>query len=302
MKLLFKTSILFLACFSLLTACDSQLQKRYQPSFSQQPTVAETEYIIGIHPLHNPHHLLKVFGPLADYLTKSIPKYRFKIEASRNYASYDKKLYSKRFHFALPNPYQTINAIDKGYKVFAKMADDENFRGIILVRKDSQIKQLDQLKGKIVSYPAPTALAATMMPQFYMQSHGLDVENELDNRYVGSQESSIMNVYLGQSHAASTWPPPWLALSKERPELAEELVVRWQTEPLINNSFMALPELPHELIIKVRQLLLSLNKNEEGKKILEGLELSRFEAAKNSDYDRVRDFISRFHKQVRPIL
>jgi len=70
------------------------------------------------------------------------------------------------------------------------MGDDENFRGIILVRKDSAIENVADLKGKAVSYPAPTALAAAMMPQYYLQTHGLDVMNDLDNRYVGSQASS----------------------------------------------------------------------------------------------------------------
>ncbi len=40
------------------------------------------------------------------------------------------------------------------------MSDDNNFRGIILVRKDSGIKKLTDLKGKAESFPTPTALAA----------------------------------------------------------------------------------------------------------------------------------------------
>ncbi len=75
------------------------------------------------------------------------------------------------------------------------MGDDENFRGIIIVRKDSHFNQVRDLKGKAVSFPASTALAATMMPQYYMQTHGLDVTKDIDIRYVGSQESSIMSVF-----------------------------------------------------------------------------------------------------------
>ena len=44
------------------------------------------------------------------------------------------------------------------------MADDNNFRGIFIVRKDTNIQQVSDIKNKTVSYPAPTALAATMMP------------------------------------------------------------------------------------------------------------------------------------------
>jgi phosphonate transport system substrate-binding protein len=285
----------------MLAACDRPTESPYQPTFSNVPPVIETVYLFGVHPLHNPQHLYKVFGPLTDYLSEQIPGVRFKLEASRNYAAYDEKLYARKFHFSLPNPYQTVNAIDKGYQVFAKMGDDDNFRGIILVRRDSDIRQVSDLKGKAVSYPAPTALAATMMPQYYLQTHGVDVTGELDNRYVGSQESSVMNVYLKQTTAAATWPPPWRALAKQRPELKNALKVIWQTEPLINNGLVVLPEVPAAVVQRVQDMLVNLHTHERGRQILEPMELSRFEQADNGSYEVVRDFIDNFAQEVRPL-
>ena len=104
----------------------------------------------------------------------------------------------------MPNPYQTVRSLKFGYSVFGKMGNDELFRGIILVRKDGGIRKLSDLKGKTVCYPAPTALAATMMPQYYLQTHGLNVNHDIENLYVGSQESSIMNVLRGHAAAAGT--------------------------------------------------------------------------------------------------
>ena len=40
-------------------------------------------------------------------------------------------------------------------------------------------------------------LAATMMPQYYLHTHGIDVNRDVETRYVGSQESSILNVLRG---------------------------------------------------------------------------------------------------------
>ncbi|MGD8911357.1 MAG: phosphate/phosphite/phosphonate ABC transporter substrate-binding protein [Candidatus Thiodiazotropha sp.] len=295
---------IFFFCLSLcllLVACDKTATPTYQPTFSKAPPITETVYLFGVHPLHNPQRLYEVFGPLMDYLSEQTPGVRFKLVASRNYAAYDEKLYAGKFHFSLPNPYQTINAIDKGYRVFAKMGDDENFRGIILVRRDSGITQVSDLKGKAVSYPAPTALAATMMPQYYLQTNGVDVKQDLDNRYVGSQESSVMNVYLQQTSAAATWPPPWLALVKERPELKNELQVIWETDPLINNGLVVLPEVPADTVRQVHDLIVNLHTHEEGRQILKPMELSRFESATNSSYDVVRDFITSFSRQVREL-
>ncbi|MDH5484625.1 MAG: phosphate/phosphite/phosphonate ABC transporter substrate-binding protein [Gammaproteobacteria bacterium] len=295
-----KKLYIFIAALSLL-ACNDETIESYSPQFSSQPAVSETSYIVGIHPLHNPQRLHEVFAPLIAYLNKNIPHVRFKLEASRNYDVYDKKLYAKTFDFALPNPFQTINAVDKGYRVFAKMGDDDVFRGIILVRKDSNIKWPKDLVGKAVSYPAPTALAATMLPQYYLQTHGVNIMQDLDNRYVGSQESSIMNVYQGDTVAGATWLPPWLALSRERPELARELKVIWQTQSLPNNALVVLPTVPDKLVDDVKSLLLSLHEHDEGREILAKITLSRFESADNDSYQAVRDFIVKFSATVRPI-
>lgn len=284
-----------------LSACAAGDEPEYTPTFSPTAASPEAVYVFGVHPLHNPQRLHEVFGPLMTYLSDNIAGARFRLEASRNYAAYDEKLYARQFHFALPNPYQTINAVKQGYRVFGKMGDDENFRGIILVRKDSGIREVRDLRGKAVSYPAPSALAATMLPQHYLHSQGLDVMRDVDDRYVGSQESSIMNVYLGDVAAGATWPPPWNALSRERPELLEALEVKWQTEPLPNNGLVVLPEVPAEVVAQVSRALFTLHQTARGRVILERIGLSRFEPADDATYQPVREFIARFSAEVRPV-
>lgn len=290
--------IIYLTC---LMGCEADNEKEYRLHFSPHSPVAQTNYIFGIHPLHNPQRLFEVFNPYMQYLSDNIEGASFTLEASRNYAAFDDKLYAGKFDFALPNPFQTINSLTKGYKVFGKMGDDQNFKGIILTRKDGGIEKVTDLIGKAVSYPAPTALAATMMPQLYLQTHGVNVMEDLDNRYVGSQESSIMNVYLKQTAAASTWPMPWAALSKERPELAETLEVKWSTPPLINNGLVVRNDISEDLVQQVASLTAALHLNAKGKKMLAAMELSQFELASNEDYEVVNEFLQRFKEQVRPI-
>lgn len=273
---------------------------RYQPTFSPQPRLRIKEYIVGVHPLHNPKRLFEVYGPIVEYINQRMPEVEFKLEASRNYEEFEKKLYGGHFAIAMPNPYQTINALRHGYRVFGKMADDEDFRGIILVRKDSGIHNVSDLKGKAVSYPAKTALAATMMPQYFLQTHGLDVNKDIENRYVGSQESSIMNVLMGDVAAAATWPVPWKLFLAEHPRQAGELIVKWQTEPLQNNGWVARNEIPGDVIEKFSGLLFSLQDSEAGRAMLAAVPVSRFEAANDGTYAPVEAFLQRFNQTVYP--
>jgi phosphonate transport system substrate-binding protein len=296
----FYAGLLFVLIFSF-PACDNSKSSHYTPQYGEIPAVEGDHYVIGVHPLHNPQRLHEIFGPVADLLTQKIDGTDFQIEASRNYAAFDEKLYSGKFAFALPNPYQTILSLKHNYRVFGKMGDDENFRGIILVRKDSVINEVSDLKGSMVSFPAPTALAATMMPQYYLYEKGLDVNKDIKINYVGSQESSIMNVFLGNAAAGATWPPPWKALSKERPQLQEALKVKWETQPLLNNGLVVRTDVPQDIVDQVSKILFDLHKSETGKMILDSMELTRFESASNETYQPVKVFLERFNLKVRKI-
>jgi len=273
----------------------------YVPKYSSISNEKTQVYILGVHPLHNPKRLFEVYQPLVDYINRNLKNCEIKLRASRNYPAYDERLFNREFDFALPNPYQTIESTNHGYKIFGKMSDDFNFCGIILIRKDSGINEVSDLKGKIVSYPAETALAATILPQWFLYQNGLNILKDLENNYVGSQESSIMNVYLGKSAASATWPPPWIAFQKERPEVAKSLMVKWKTETLPNNGLVVKNEIPDEIVEQVGNLIFNLHTHDEGRKILKRMELSKFEAADDITYDSVREFLAKFEKEVRSI-
>lgn len=289
---------LLLAAAVLLAGCERNAEPGYQPQYATAGSELEPVYLFAVHPLHNPARLFEMYQPILDWINARLPGVRLQLEASRNYGEFDKKLYDGKFQFALPNPYQTVNALKKGYHVIAKMGDDQLFTGIILVRRDSQVRVPADLKGKKICYPAPTALAATMMPQYYLQTHGLDVRRDVENIYVGSQESSIMNVYLGNVAAGATWPLPWRQFQREHPDKAAELTVKWETPPLVNNGVVARDDVPPALAEKVAALLASLQESPEGRAMLAKLSLSRFELATDRDYDKVAAFVAKYRQAV----
>ncbi len=258
-------------------------------------------YNVAVHPLHNPAKLAEAYQPLLDYLNKQLTDIRLNLESSRDYASFEQKYRSRTPEFILPNPWQTLQAIQSGYQVIASAGEPGDFKGIFIVRTDSGINRPTDLKGKTVSYPSPTALAACIMPQWYLHLHGLNINRDIENLYVGSQESSIMNAYLGQTAAGATWPPPWRAFQKDHPQEAAQLKVAWETESLINNSFMIRDDLPSALREQILKLLIELPDSKEGRTILQGMETVRFIAANNADYDLVHRYIVRFEQQVRPV-
>lgn len=258
-------------------------------------------YSFAVHPLHNPDKLMQAYQPLIDLLNVRVNGARFTMEASRDYASYEEKYRAKKPEVLLANPWQTLQAMKAGYHVIAMAGESGDFRGMFIVRKDSGINTPQDLKGKAVSYPSRTALAACIMPQYFLHLHGIDVNSDIDNRYVGSQESSIMNAYLGKTAAGATWPPPWRAFRKDHPQEAAELKIAWETESLINNSVMIRGDISADIREQVQKQLAELHGTEQGKAILAGMETARFIPASDKDYDVVLSYVERFEREVRTV-
>ena len=272
------------------------------PQFGSRPPTAEVPvYHLAVHPLHNPSKLTQAYQPLVDYLNTRLQPARLTLEASRDYGNFEEKYRARKPEILLPNPWQTLQAMKVGYHVIAMAGEPEDFKGIFVVRTDSGLKHPADLKGKSVSYPSHTALAACIMPQYFLHSHGIDVNRDIENRYVGSQESSIMNAYLGKTAVGVTWPPPWRAFQKEHPQEAAQLKVLWETESLINNSVMVRDDVTVEVRNRIRTLLLELNYTAEGRRLLADMETARFIPATDKDYDVVRRYVSRFEREVRPV-
>ena len=201
----------------------------------------------------------------------------------------------------MPNPLQTLHALGTGYRVIAIAGSPADFRGLFLVRRDSGIHSLQELKGRTLAYPARTALAACILPQWLLHQQGIDVNKDLVNRYVGSQESAIMNACLGEAAAGVTWPLPWRAFQKDHPREAAQLRVLAETPTLISNSVMVRDDLPEAFVTSLRQLLLELDRSPEGRRIQAGMETDRFLPGTAADYEPAREFIGRFAREVRPI-
>lgn len=290
--------VAILCLMPLFVLCDTSHEKEYVPQYTATHKISRPVLIFGVHPLHNPQRLYEVYQPIVRYLNRNLPEVEIKLEASRSYADFDKKLYSRHFALALPNPMQTVYSFAHGYRAFLKMSDDKQFRGIILVRRDGNIDKVTDLRGKAVCYPAPTALAATMLPQYYLQIHGLDLRHDIKHIYSGSQESSIMNVYLKRCAAGATWPPPWQAFVERNPEIAKELTVKWKTQWLVNNGFVARDDVPEELVRKLTSLMVSLHTTEEGRRMLAALPVTTFEPATASTYRPVEEFLKVFNETV----
>lgn len=291
------------ASLLLLCSCSEQPGTAYEPEYSISPPASRLRYIFAPHPLLNPQKLAEAYGGIIASVNRRLADDRIQLtlETSISYAAFNEKLKNRRVHFALPNPYQTLLAHERGYVVLGRADDGTDFRGVVLVRKNAGVASLEDLKGRRISLPAPTALAATMMPELYLKERGVDPRRDVIELFVGTHESALMNASIGASDAVCTWPPAWRMFQREHPEEAARLELRWQTDTLPGNGLVALAEVPEHVRAKVAQAFLQLHESAEGRRLLAEAGLMRFIPAERSTYAPVADFVRRYEQLVRPL-
>ena len=286
----------------LISASCKPEQRKVGPVYqADEAGRGERIYYFAVNPLHNPIKLVEAYQPLLDDLNHEMSGVKVELEASRDFARFEQKIRSRQPDMIRPNPWQTLVALQSGYHVVAMEGAAEDFRGLIIVRKDSDILQPTDLKGRSVSYPSPTSFSACIMPQLFLQNHGVNISTDIDNRYVGSQESSIMNVFLKLTAAGATWPLSWRSFQKEHPEEASDLKVMWETDYLINSSIMIRNDIPAKFQEDLMRVLTNLQTTVNGRVILGKIGIDQYRIASDRDYDVVRKYVAEFEKKVRII-
>ncbi|MFH1493589.1 MAG: phosphate/phosphite/phosphonate ABC transporter substrate-binding protein [Pseudomonadota bacterium] len=280
--------------FFLILSNAASAEGGYRP---RGTTATETTYVFAPHPYLNPQELHSAYEPIMRYLERKIPGARFSVETSRDYAAYEEKIVARRFHFGLPNPYQTVFSQNYGYRVIAKMTPDENFRGMMVARKDSKLRDPQDLSGKPLCFSSATAVAATMLPLLHLHELGLKVK---DNpiKFVGSPISAIMNTYTGDALACGTTVRFWRNWSRENPDKAKELETLWQTGSLPHNGVITRDDVPPELAQQVASALAGMDKDKELDQSQFKVGQAHFELADNTTYQPMAVFLKRYDEAI----
>lgn len=292
-----------LCALALLAACGKQAgDSAGTPKFVAAPAKPKiAEYTFGVTPMSNFRNIYDVFRPIVDHLNDGLTDARLVLEVPRGLAEHEQALQARSFAFALSNPYHTWRAAQHdGYRIFAKMGDDSAFKGIWVMRKDSAIKTLADLKGKPVCFPPKSALAATMMTQMQLKENGIDPARDIQASYVGSQHASIMAVYQKSAVAGATWPLAWITFQRMHPDEARQLEVGFPTASLVNQGIVARDDVPPELVRRVGDLMVAMSTTERGRALLAQVPITSFELAGDAQYDVVRTFMDKY-KQAFPV-
>ncbi|MBI5892777.1 MAG: phosphate/phosphite/phosphonate ABC transporter substrate-binding protein [Deltaproteobacteria bacterium] len=277
---------------SLFTLCLLPLVFCLSPAFSQD------RIVLGVVPFQSPSKSAEMFIPLADYLTNKTG-INIEFAVARDFKVYQERLEKGEYDITFSNPFQYVVARSKaGYTAFAKVAK-EPFTGIILVRKDSGIKRIEDLNGKSIAFAYPTAWAAAVQTRKWLkEKYKIDYYKDMKPLFVGSHDSAILAVFTRMVDAAGAIPHEFETMDEH---VKNDLVVIGETPPHPQMPFAYHPRVSSLAVLKIKNALLALDKTTpENRKVLEALGRDSFEAANDKEYNVVRKLADEYSKDGMP--
>lgn len=248
------------------------------------PTQAGTEkpMIFGILPILSPQRLVARFGPLTDYLASQLHR-RVRLETAANYNEFVRRTSQRRYDILFTAPHFYYIAQRKaGYRVLVRV-DLPSLPAVIVTRKDSNIKTLDDLRGKHLATADPLALG-TALVKAYLVKHGINPDKDLTLVATPTHNASLVSTYKGVTDAASLMLQPYSRASKE---VKSNMRIIAQTVGTPHMPISVSPAVSAKDAAIIENALVNLKSSEEGRALLKHLAWPGFTKTVPSEYDQL---------------
>lgn len=238
-------------------------------------------YSFAFVPQQSAKKLARKWTPILSYINEYTgDTYTFK--TAKNIPTFEQRVQAQDYDVAYMNPYHfVVFNQSAGYQALAKQKNKQ-IKGIIVVRKDSPISSLEQLKLNKLAFPAPAAFAASILPRAELQQRGI----EFTPKYVSSHDSVYLNVARGFFPAGGGVMRTFNNTSQD---VKEQLKVLWTTSGYTPHAFAIKESFPKEAANRLLAALVSMNTTEDGRALLKTVNFKGMEPADNNDWADVKN-------------
>ena len=270
-----------------------------QQSDDAQSTKKVSTITIGFTPAENAENVETNGEALATALEKYMGL-KVKVYVASSYAAVVEALAHDQIDFAWLPPFSLIQAekLCKAVPLFKAMRyGSDSYYGGIIVRKDSPVKTIADLKGKNIAWADVASTSGHIFPKAHMLNQGIDANNFFKRElYAGGHDKVVIAVLSGQVEAGGTWvndstgkTGSWNKYFKDRSGEIRNLFV---TKAIPNDTFATTEafQKKHPKIVKtIMSALEKMTKNPKDSLILDKLYgIEGISPAKMSDFDIVR--------------
>jgi len=256
-----------------------------------RPTAAAAEIKFVTVPRLSAAELQAMYNPLAEYLAKETGE-KVTIVIPKSFDGVKEAVKAGQTDIGFVNPLIYIQIKDKiniePLALSSEVKSGTRLRGIIIVRKDSGIATLQDLKGKKFSFVEEDSPAGHIFQKLLLSRAGLNVDKDIITLPYAKTHENVTMAVFNRTADASAVREEQLDKMKGTIDVSQLKVIGY-TDYFPNWPFFATQKLKKETADKIRAALLKLKPNDpQNEKILGPARLTGFIPVTDKEYDDLR--------------
>lgn len=166
------------------------------------------------------------------------------------------------------------------------------YRSQILVRKDSGIKQLADLKGKKIAVQDTTSTSGWIFPAVGMYKKGIDINKcNITTVQVKGHDQGVLSVYNKNTDAAFVWQGARNLVKSDVPNIMNEVVPIYTSAKIPNDTITVRGDMNAKWQKRISQAFKKVAQTKKGHAIITDVYGHEgYTSAKDSDFDIVREY------------
>jgi phosphate/phosphite/phosphonate ABC transporter binding protein len=238
---------------------------------SLQLSVAQgAELKFGFTPVLGHAEMVKEFQPLMDYITNSTG-ITVTLYIAKSYGDLREQMEAGNVDIGSFSPFAYVDAVRGGkVKIIAQSILDHSafYKGLIISRQDSGIKDLAGLKGKRFAFVDPKSASGYVYPRAMLIEKGFDPDKFFkETVFAGGHDKVIASVLEKKVEAGAIYDGA-LGIAKGKGLKTEELITLASTDPIPHDAIVVKTDLDDATTRKIQKALIDLEKTEEGKAVI----------------------------------
>lgn len=236
---------------------------------------------VGVVPQFEQRRIFEVWSSILDEIEEKT-ECKFELIGSKTILEFEKSFQEGVYDFAYMNPYHAVMAKKaQGYEPIVR-SGSKKLKGILVVKKDSPIQNVNELKDKELAFPSPNALGASLLMRAELATKH---DTPVQPKYVKTHSSVYLHVAKGLTIAGGG---VGRTLAEQPDHIKNSLRVLYTTTPVHAHPLVAHPRVGEDYSKKLQSAWLALA--EEQKMLFDGVPMKESIATSYDDYVGLEDF------------
>jgi phosphonate transport system substrate-binding protein len=237
----------------------------------------EATLTFGVVPQFEPRKLASIWTPIIEAVEKS-SGVKLRMVGAAQIPDFEHSFQAGEYDFAYMNPYHAIVANRvQGYQPLLRDVS-RKLKGILVIRKDSPYLKAGDLNGKVIAFPAPNALGASLL----MRAELTNLKHiDYSPSYTKTHSSVYLSVLLGQAEAGGG---VMSTFKRQDKKIQDKLRIIHTTREMEPHPVVVHPRVSAGTVEKVRQAFMSLMGSDSGRELLSKVPIKVLGSASFDDY------------------